>query len=109
MHGSTSPLEERLGVVLPTAVVADQRYCSADAVVVGIHAELLQLHEAVRGRGPRLTLRPIPRKGLPVPPREQRAALPEAVVALQCEKPRAPPLGGHTRPFGVNDLRGRVA
>ena len=49
-------LEERLAGVLPAAVVPDQPHGSADAFVLGIHAVLLQLHEAVRGRGPRLAL-----------------------------------------------------
>ena len=101
--------EERLAGILPAAVVADELDRSADAVVVRIHAKFLELHEAVGGGGPRLTVLAVPRERLPVPPGEQRAAFPQAVVTLQREESRAPSLGGYLRPFRLDDLRRRVA
>ena len=102
-------LEERLAGVFPATVVPDQRHGTADAIVIGIHAELLELDEAVRGCGPRLTLLAAPREWLSVPPREQRTAFPEAVVALQREEPRAPAFGGHPRALRPDDIGWRVA
>ena len=100
-------LEERLAGVLPAAVVPDQPHGSADAFVLGIHAVLLQLHEAVRGRGPRLAI---------VGPREAAARHARGTARRLPTGRRRPAMPGAARPsprwrpcaLGFDNVRRRI-
>ena len=105
------PVEERLAFVLPTAVVPDLLDGPSHPLVARVDAEHTQQGERGLRGGPGLppVLGPVAAGGsIPPPAGEERASLPLAVVALQGQQPRAPPLGGDPRALRRDDLGRRV-
>src|SRR5262249_22537595 len=98
-------LPERLARVLPAAVLPDEVHGPTDARGGRLPTEVLEQLQAVGGRRPRLA-RAVAAVRSSVADREQRAALPQAIVALEREHLRAPALGRHLRALG-RDLAGR--
>jgi hypothetical protein len=102
--------EERLALVLPTAVVPDLLHGPTHAFVVRVDPERAQQRERGFGRGPGLALflGRVARGAIPPPTGEERASVPLPVVSLQGQQPGAPPLGRHPRALPRDGLGRRI-